>query len=128
MNGTLKSYHFFVKRYIAICIIFIITILRSAFKQIGTGIVLHSVQKNCMKKRMITTRVAMTLILVIFISQVSVFARSNDNLQSSSGLTPLEAITAFALLLLAIILPLFKSQVLTRKYHYVKHYRKMKKY
>jgi hypothetical protein len=61
-----------------------------------------------MKKFSKAIRFMLATLFVVVVSQVSVFAESNDGSASTSGLSTAQITGAFALLVLAILLPLVK--------------------
>jgi hypothetical protein len=62
-----------------------------------------------MKKNSKMIRVMLTTLLILFMNQVTLFARSNDYSASDSGLSPVQIIGAVGLVLLAIVLPLVRG-------------------
>lgn len=62
-----------------------------------------------MKKNSKIIRVMLTTVLILIMSQVTLFARSVDNSASDSGLSAVQIGGAVVLLLVAIVLPLVRG-------------------
>lgn len=62
-----------------------------------------------MKKFSKSIRFMSASLLVIIVSQANLFAGTNGNTGSDAGLTGMQIVTAFAVLVLAILVPLVKS-------------------
>jgi hypothetical protein len=62
-----------------------------------------------MKKNLKLPRVMLTTLLILIMSQATVFARSYDNSASDSSLSAVQIVAAVALLMLAIVLPLARG-------------------
>ena len=77
-----------------------------------------------MKKTFKTIRLIMVTMLLVLAGQVSLFAADNQNTATLSTLSSAQILSGFAILLLAILLPLLKKRPKVVYYRIIKTYKR----